>query len=238
MVFPDAGLNLNPVRSVGSQIEEAVDRHYEGFPTRMTRRWVRERALAALTEAGVRRPRERFQEYPHQLEGDARQRVMIALAGVNRPPLFIADEPTSGIGDPVRAQVMLHLLRRLLGEAALLVASRDPGVVSAVCKRVTVIHSGRIVEEGPVDRVMTSPRHPYTAELLAMTPRTGQSLAEGQVRPGCAFAARCPNAIEQCRRLRPPLDTYDDRLVACWNPWARKNETNGEGDEGVWAPGS
>ena len=218
MVFPDARRSLNPIRTVGSQIAEAVDRHYEGYPYAMTRRWVRERTLEALAWAGVSRPRQRFGHYPHQLTGDLRQRVMLALAGANRPPLFIADEPTVGISDPVQAQVMLHLLRRVLGGAALILTTRDPGVAAAVCQRVIVIHLGRIVETGPTDRVMTSPRHPYTAELLELTPRTGATDV-GRARPGCAFASRCPNAMEQCRRLRPPLELLEDRLVACWNPW-------------------
>ena len=221
MVFADARRSLNPIRTVGSQIEEAVDRHYEGYPHAMTRPWVRERALEALAWAGVRRPRERFGDYPHQLTGDLRQRVMIALAGANRPPLFIADEPTKGIGDPVQAQVMLHLLRRALSATALVLTTRDPGVAAAVCKRVVVIHAGRIVETGPADRVMTTPRHPYTAELLEVAPRT-MAAAVSTGRPGCAFATRCPNAMEQCRRVRPPLELLDDRLVACWNPWGER----------------
>ncbi|HKA51694.1 MAG TPA: ABC transporter ATP-binding protein [Candidatus Dormibacteraeota bacterium] len=218
MIFPDARRSLNPIRSVGSQIEEAVHRHYEGYPHAMTRRWVRERTLEALAWAGVSRPRQRFGDYPHQLSGDLRQRVMLALAGANRPPLFVADEPTVGIGDPVQAQVMLHLLRRVLGVAALVLTTRDPGVAAAVCKRVVVIHAGRIVETGPTDRVMTTPRHPYTAELLELAPGTVPADL-GRARPGCAYAPRCPNAMEQCRRLRPPLELLEDRLVACWNPW-------------------
>lgn len=218
MVFADARYSLNPVRTVGSQIEEAVDRHYEGFPHGMTRRWVRERALEALAEAGVARPRVRFRDYPHQLVGDLRQRVMIALAGANRPPLYVADEPTAGITDPVRAQVMLHMLRRLLNAAALVLMTRDPAIAAAVCKRVAVIHAGRVVETGPADLIVTAPRHPYTAELLDAAPRTSAT-AINPIRPGCAFAARCPNAIEQCRRLRPPLEPLDGRQVACWNPW-------------------
>jgi len=226
MVFPDARHSLNPIRTIGSQIEEAVNRQYEGDPRTMTRPWVRERTLDALAWAGVSRPRQRFGNYPHQLTGDLRQRVMIALAGANRPPLFIADEPTAGIGDAVQAQVMLHLLRRVLGTAALVLATRDPGVAAAVCKRVVVIHAGRIVETGPTDRVLATPRHPYTAELLDLTPGT-QAADLGRGRPGCAFAARCPNAMEQCRRVRPPLEVLDDRLVACWNPWVSTHEGGG-----------
>ena len=223
MVFGDAKRSLNPIRTVGTQIEEAVDRHhYEGYPRAMTRRWVRERTLEALAWAGVRRPRERFYDYPHQLTGDLRQRVMVALAGANRPPLFIADEPTVGIADPLQAQVMLHLLRRTLSAAGLVLTTRDPGVAAAVCKRVVVIHAGRVVETGPTDRVMTTPRHPYTAELLEMAPRTMATVLPTSP-PGCAFAARCPNAMEQCRRLRPPLELLDDRLVACWNPWGDRS---------------
>ena len=219
MVFADARYSLNPIRRVGSQIEEAVERNYEGFPHAMTRPWVRERALEALVEAGVARPRARFNDYPHQLVGDLRQRVMIALACANKPPLYVADEPTAGITDSVRAQVMLHMLRRLLSSAALLLMTRDPSIAAAVCKRVAVIHAGRVVETGTADRIVTAPRHPYTAEQLGVAPPT-DATAVNPIRPGCAFAARCPNAMEQCRRLRPPLEPLDDRLVACWNPWS------------------
>jgi oligopeptide/dipeptide ABC transporter ATP-binding protein len=217
MVFPDARRSLNPVRSVGSQIEEAVRRHYEGFPHGAMGRWVRERALEALAEAGVAAPRQPFRSYPHELVGDLPQRVMVALASANHPPLFVTDEPTAGLESPVQAQVMLHLLRRLLKESALLVLTRNPAVATAVCRRVVVLHQGRVVESGPTDVVLTSPRHPYTATLL--DPRRRQDspiLAQAPI--GCAYSPRCPNVMEHCLRVRPPLDPIHERLVACWNP--------------------
>ncbi len=217
MVFPDARRSLNPVRSVGSQIEEAVRRHYEGFPHGVMGRWVRERALEALAEAGVVGPRQQFRRYPHELIGDLPQRVMVALASANRPPLFLTDEPTAGLESPVQAQVMLHLLRRLLKESALLVLTRNPGVATAVCRRVVVLHRGRVVESGPTDVVLTSPRHPYTATLLNPHRRHDSSMS-AQAPIGCAYSPHCPNVMEHCVRVRPPLEAIDERLVACWNP--------------------
>lgn len=218
MIFADARQSLNPIRTIGSQIEEAVRRHYEGFPHGMKRRWVKERALEALFEAGVAAPRQRFGDYPHELVGDVSQRVMIALAGANRPRLFVADEPTEGIDAPVPVQVMLHLLRRLVSEAALVLLTRDPAVAMAVCPQVAVLHAGRIVESGPAKIVMTAPSHPYTAELLAAAPAPGGPPVSRQLPVGCAYATRCPNAMEHCRRVRPPLEPMRERLVACWNP--------------------
>ena len=227
MVFQDAMSGLNPVRTVGSLLEEAVRRHYAGFPGTLTRGWARERAAEALAEAGVPQPAERLDAYPHQLSGGLRQRVMIALAVVNRPALVVADEPTTALDNTIQAQVM-ELLRGLLAASALLLVTHDLGVAAGVCDRLAVVYAGRVVEAGSAVDVLTAPRHPYTAGLLAAVPRLGrpgppspipgQPPRFGNVPPGCPFAPRCPNAIGQCTRVRPPLEPSEGRLAACWNP--------------------
>jgi oligopeptide/dipeptide ABC transporter ATP-binding protein len=226
-VFQDALSGLNPVRTVGSLLEEAVRRRYAGFPHGLSRRWAREGALAAMAAAGVPEPRERMSAYPHQLSGGLRQRVMIALAVANRPPLIVADEPTTALDNTVQAQV-LDLLRSLVQDAALILITHDLGVAAAVCDRVAVVYAGRMAETGAVSRVLTSPRHPYTAALLDAVPRLGRRRPPspipgspppfGRLPPGCAFAPRCPNAVPLCVRQHPPLESIDGRLAACWNP--------------------
>jgi oligopeptide/dipeptide ABC transporter ATP-binding protein len=226
-VFQEALSALNPVRTVGSLLEEAVRRRYTGYPHGLSRGWAREGALAALAAAGVPEPRERMRAYPHQLSGGLRQRVMIALAVANRPPLIVADEPTTALDNTVQAQV-LDLLRALLQDAALILITHDLGVAAEVCERVAVVYAGRMAETGPVSRVLTSPRHPYTAALLDAAPRLGRRQAPtpipglpppfGRLPPGCAFAPRCPNAVPLCVRQHPPLESIDGRLAACWNP--------------------
>jgi oligopeptide/dipeptide ABC transporter ATP-binding protein len=227
MVFQDALSALNPVRTIGSLLEEAVRRHYDGFPGTLARGWARERAVEALAEVGVPQPRERMGAYPHQLSGGLRQRVMIALAIVNRPALVVADEPTTALDATLQAQV-LDLLRGLLPVSALLLVTHDLGVAAALCDHVAVVYAGRVVEAGPAERVLTAPRHPYTAALVAAVPRLGrrgpprpipgQAPGFGEVPPACAFAARCERALEHCRRVRPPLEPIDGGLAACWNP--------------------
>lgn len=227
MVFQDALSALNPVRTVGSLLEEAVRRHYAGFPGALARGWVRERAVEALADAGVPRPGERLGAYAHQLSGGLRQRVMIALATVHRPALVVADEPTTALDNTLQAQV-LDLLRGLLPTSSLLLVTHDLGVAAAICDDLAVVYAGRMAESGPTERVLTAPRHPYTAALLAAVPRLGaaaqaraipgQAPALGAVPAACAFAPRCPRAIPHCSRVRPPLEPVDGRLAACWNP--------------------
>ena len=227
MVFQDALSGLNPVRSIGSQLSEVAGRRYAGFPRAQARRWARERALETLQAVGVPEPRARLGDYPHQLSGGLRQRVMIALAIVNAPPLIVADEPTTALDTTLRAQIV-ELLRGLLGGSALVVITHDLGLAASLCDRVGTIYAGRLVERGPVEPVLTAPRHPYTAALLAAVPRLGsrelpspipgQPPGFGQRQPGCAFAPRCPNAVALCARQAPPLEPIDGRMAACWNP--------------------
>jgi oligopeptide/dipeptide ABC transporter ATP-binding protein len=213
MVFQDSHSALNPLRTVGSLLEEAVRRHYAGFPGLLSRGWARERAVEALAEAGVPRPAERMRAYAHELTGGVRRLVVIALATVNRPALLVADEPLEDLGEAERAEVV-ELLRRLVPGTGLLLVTRDLALAAGLCDEVAIVHAGRLVEAGPSDRVLATPRHPYTAALLAAEPATGQPPAP----IGCAFAGRCPRALDHCRRVRPPLEPLDGRLAACWNP--------------------
>ncbi len=184
-----------------------------------------------LRQVGVGAPERRIDQYPHQLSGGLRQRVMIAMALVCHPALLIADEPTTALDVTIQAQI-LDLLRRLQSSfgMAILLITHDLGVVAEFCDEVVVMYAGRIVEQAPVSTLFRAPRHPYTRGLLAALPRLG---GRGQPRPtihgmvpppgargpGCTFADRCPRAIDRCRIERPPFEAHaSGHLVACWNP--------------------
>lgn len=216
MVFQDPMTGLNPVRSVGSLLGEAIRRH-QGT----TRARAAEIAEAALRSVGIPAPRERLGAYPHQLSGGMRQRVMIALALVNAPRVILADEPTTALDATVQAQI-LDLLRARLHESGGLMITHDLGVAAEICDRIAVIYHGRIVEHGPAQQVLRAPRHPYTAGLLAavptfsgrgtrLVPIPGHPPAPVADRPGCSFAPRCARASAACTTTAPALENG----VAC-----------------------
>jgi oligopeptide/dipeptide ABC transporter ATP-binding protein len=227
MIFQEPMTSLNPTFTVGAQISEALELHRG-----LSRTEAREKAIAGLGEVGIGSPRERFDQYPHQLSGGLRQRVMIAMALACRPALLIADEPTTALDVTVQAQILdlLDNLQRELGLAILLI-THDLGVVAEVCDEIAVMYAGRIVETGPAATVLEGPRHPYTAGLLASSPRgarRGQPLPTiaGTVPPpggrgeGCSFAGRCPRVQPRCRSDRPMLeDCGAGQRAACWNPF-------------------
>ncbi len=224
MVFQDAMSGLNPVRTVGSTLIE-VARRKPGA----TKQDAQKRALDVLDAVGIPSPRDRMTAYPHQLSGGLRQRVMIALAIINEPDVIVADEPTTALDATIQAQIM-ERLRELLGERAMLLITHDMGVAASICDRIQVIYSGRIAEEGRAQDVLTRPRHPYTAGLLRAVPRfdrnrtplvpiPGTPPTAGSVGDWCAFADRCVNVTEQCRAHEPPLTQFQDRRLACFNPW-------------------
>jgi oligopeptide/dipeptide ABC transporter ATP-binding protein len=225
MVFQEPMTSLNPVMSVGRQIEEPLRRHLG-----LSGRTARARAVEMLGHVGIPEPARVAQGHPHELSGGMRQRAMIAIALACRPSLLIADEPTTALDVTVQAQI-LELLAALQAEmgTAILLITHDLAVVAETAHRVAVMYAGRIVEAGPVAEIFGSPRHFYTRGLLASIPRITRERAPllheiaGMVpgpaeRPaGCAFAPRCPRANAHCAAVMPPLERIGpDHDVACW----------------------
>jgi peptide/nickel transport system ATP-binding protein len=224
MIFQEPMTSLNPTMTIGGQIAEVLLLH-RGARTSEARPLV----LEMLKQVGIGRPEKRSEQYPHELSGGLRQRVMIAMALICEPKLLIADEPTTALDVTIQAQI-LELMKRLQHDLdiAVLLITHDLGVVEEMCRDVVVMYAGRIVEKAPAKALFARPRHPYTAGLLAASLRKaprGQTLPTipGTVPPpgkrgrGCCFADRCARALPRCRLEVPPL-TGDDHLAACWNP--------------------
>ncbi len=225
MIFQEPMTSLNPVLTVGRQIGEALTLHRG-----LSRAAARRRAVELLGQVGIPEPERRVDQYPHQLSGGMRQRVMIAMALACHPRLLIADEPTTALDVTIQAQI-LDLMRRLKQDsgAAILLITHDLGVVAEMAQRVVVMYAGRKVEEAPVEELFARPLHPYTRGLMKSIPRLDDTetrrLAEipGMVPSlrepieGCYFAARCPHAADRCRREYPPLEERAaGHAVACW----------------------
>jgi oligopeptide/dipeptide ABC transporter ATP-binding protein len=224
MVFQEPMTSLNPVFTVGDQIAEAVILHQK-----VGRREALDRAVAMLRKVGIPDPESRIGEYPHQMSGGMRQRVMIAMALVCGPELLIADEPTTALDVTIQAQI-LDLLRSLqadLGMSILLI-THDLGVVAETAHHVAVMYAGRIIEEADVLELFDNPLHPYTVGLFRSRPslsyRGALAVIPGQVPsplaipPGCPFHPRCPLSDgARCTKERPPLESHKEgHTAACW----------------------
>jgi peptide/nickel transport system ATP-binding protein len=217
MIFQEPMTSLNPVLTVGRQIRETLRLH-QG----LSRKASQERALEMLALVGIPEPRRRLAEYPHQLSGGMRQRVMIAIALACSPKLLIADEPTTALDVTIQAQI-LDLMRELKARvgAAIMLITHDLGVVAEVADHVVVMYAGRKVEEAPVASLFRAPRHPYTQGLLGAVPKLGSSLSGAQGKlaeipglvpslksriAGCVFAGRCSKATDVCRTVAPAFE--------------------------------
>ncbi len=225
MIFQEPMTSLNPVYMVGDQIAEAVVLHQK-----LGHREAWARAVEMLRLVGIPAPERRAREYPHQMSGGMRQRVMIAMALSCNPALLIADEPTTALDVTIQAQI-LELMRDMKRRfhTAILLITHDLGVVAEMADRVAVMYAGKIVEEAPTVQLFREPLHPYTEGLLASIPRLDTAVDErlhvidGSVPnllhlpPGCAFWPRCPKAMDICRVKEPSMITVDDRRkVSCW----------------------
>jgi peptide/nickel transport system ATP-binding protein len=246
-VFQEPMTSLNPVLTVGRQIGEVLQVH-----ERMSRRAARVRAVELLSLVGIPSAAARVDNYPHQLSGGMRQRVMIAMAVACGPKVLVADEPTTALDVTVQAGILqvLRDLRDRLG-TSILIITHDLGVIADIADRVVVMYAGRVVERAQVTDLFAHPGHRYTAGLLSASPTPGKHAGTQRLQeiPGlvpvlatqpdaCTFADRCPAADEQCRTSAPPLDVLrtgpvpaaEDHVAACWHPCptprAQPEETN------------
>ncbi|NLY53441.1 MAG: ABC transporter ATP-binding protein [Firmicutes bacterium] len=230
MIFQEPMTSLNPLLRIGEQLTEGICLH-EGI----SRSAAWQKGIELLRLVGISAPERRMREYPHQLSGGMRQRVMIAIALACGPQLLIADEPTTALDVTIQAQI-LQLMRELQERlaTALLLITHDLGVVAAMADRVLVMYLGRIVESAPVEQIFTQPAHPYTAGLLASMPklkrRTRRLQQISGIVPsplnkpsGCRFHDRCAYATDRCRAVEPAMQTVGEKQeVACWYPFVAR----------------
>ena len=232
MIFQDPMMTLNPVLRIDTQMIEAITAHH-----RISRAVARERAGEALARVGIASAQERLSAYPHQFSGGMRQRVAIAIALLNKPDLIICDEPTTALDVTIQGQILFEM-QKLCRESgtALIWITHDLSVVAGLADTVSVMYAGRIVEAGPVVDVLESPRHPYTAGLIASTPAAatrrgharGQPLAQIpgmtpsllKLPAGCAFRERCNRASDICNTEPPLLSGKDGIALRCFHPIA------------------
>jgi len=224
MVFQEPMTSLNPVFTCGDQIEEAVILHQK-----LSKAEAREKGLEMLRLVGIPAPEQRYNEYPHQLSGGMRQRIMIAMALSCNPEILIADEPTTALDVTVQAQI-LELINRLQKELGMgvIMITHDLGVIAEVSTRVAVMYASKVAEYGNVDQIFYNPKHPYTIGLLNSIPKLSKSKSrlstiEGNVPAptnypkGCHFCTRCIFAIEKCWIEQPPLfEVEKGHTSACW----------------------
>jgi len=227
MVFQDPMTSMNPVLTIGEQIIETLLRH-----TSLSRKEARERSLKLLEQVEIASPKEKLDQYPHQLSGGMRQRAMIAMALSCSPRILIADEPTTALDVLIQAQI-LDLLKKIKNETqmSILLITHDLGVVAEIAKRVMVMYAGEIVESGPVLDLFRSPLHPYTIGLMKSIPTleptqgklsklneiSGVVPSLSQIPSGCPFHPRCPSAETRCKTEKPKLKKIaNEYSVSCW----------------------
>ena len=224
IIFQDPMTSLNPVFTVENQLTEAIRLH-----TSRDRRQARERALEMLQLVGVNEPQKRLKQYPYQLSGGMRQRVMIAMALVCEPDILIADEPTTALDVTIQAQILelMQELKSKLGMSIIMI-THDLGVIAEMCDEIIVMYAGRVCERGTTDEIFYNPRHEYTKGLLRSIPNS--TLAKDKLTPiagspvdllnmprGCAFSARCDMAMKVCLTEQPEeIRINEDHIASCW----------------------
>jgi oligopeptide/dipeptide ABC transporter ATP-binding protein len=225
MIFQEPMTSLNPSFTIGNQLAEVFKYH-----THFTKKEIKERCIELLSRVKIPDPEEKLKAYPHELSGGMRQRVMIAIALACNPKVLIADEPTTALDVTIQAQILdiLSELQKKFGMTVVII-THDLGVVAETCTRVIVMYAGQIVEEGSVEEIFETPKHPYTKALLLSIPRIGGQKKKlymikgvvpdiNQMPRGCRFNPRCEMATEQCRQIEPKLEYIENgRRVRCWN---------------------
>ena len=231
MIFQEPMTALNPVYTVGNQIMEAIH-----FHRKVSRKVCWEQAVKMLKMVGIPAPEQRMKEYPHQLSGGMRQRVMIAMALSCQPELLIADEPTTALDVTIQAQILdeLKRLQKQTGTAIMLI-THDLGVVADMAQKVLVMYAGKVVEYADTIDIFSRPLHPYTEGLLKSIPRLNQSVEKlhvidgmvpslSQMPKGCRFCPRCEYATKYCQEYEPPMLVCGNRKVRCWRYKERQTQ--------------
>ncbi|MFZ3229149.1 MAG: ABC transporter ATP-binding protein [Pseudobdellovibrio sp.] len=226
MIFQEPMTALNPVLTIGFQMNEQIEKHLK-----YSKNDARDRSIEMLQLVGIPAAAERYSSYPHQLSGGMRQRAMIAMALSCNPTFLIADEPTTALDVTIQAQI-LELFQELQEKMKMSVQfiTHDLGVISEVSDKVLVMYAGSFCETGPTQNVLNSPKHPYTAALIESRPHLGQRVerlktiegsipAPHELPAGCPFSNRCPRVKTECWTIKPPITTYPgNQSVACFNP--------------------